>query len=286
VVLAWGSLQIFLLRKLPPDEISFFPMLSKSPFRGATFAASIYGGTLSYFNKNWAYFDANSALAQVGVTLGPDGYEVQRDDAYVWFADRGVNATYNKPEYFLAMTFQFWATYGFGAAYLMDDSAAQRPRAGDFPLVRAVREGRTSYLHPVEVARDPSPLDRWSIVRLDWNFPPFLRGLEGGEFVTLEAAPATDGTRVHVNYRYAHQEGVPEAGTRVTLFARSPCTGAVTVSPAPADTREFMLPRSFVGTVRAEVQPATATKVGPTYASLPLQIGSQAPCPERSTMSK
>jgi hypothetical protein len=286
VVLAWGSLQIFLLRKLPPNEISFFPMLSKSPFRGATFAASIYGGTLSYFNKNWAYFDANSALAQGGVTLGPDGYEVQRDDAYVWFADRGVNAAYNKPEYFLAMTFQFWATYGFGASYLMDDSAAQRPRAGDIPLVRAIREGRTSYLHPVEVARDPSPLDRWSIVRLDWNFPPFLRGLEGGEFVTLEAAPATDGTRIHVNYRYAHQEGVPEAGTRVTLFVRSPCTGALTVSPAPPGTREFMLPRSFAGTVRAEVQPATATKVGPTYASLPMQIGSQAPCPERSTMSK
>ena len=31
---------------------------------------------------------------------------------------------------------------------------------------------------PVEVARDPSPLDRWSIVRLDWDFPPFLRPIE------------------------------------------------------------------------------------------------------------
>jgi hypothetical protein len=142
VVVYWGSLQTLLLRKLPPDEISFFPILSAPPFRGATFAASIYGGTLSYFNKNWAYFDANSTLAQGHVTLGPDGYDVKRDDAYVWFADREVNAAYNKPEYFLAMTFQSWATYGFGAAYLMDDEATQRPRAGDIPLVRAVREGR------------------------------------------------------------------------------------------------------------------------------------------------
>jgi hypothetical protein len=157
VVVYWGSLQTFLVRKLPPDEISFFPILSTPPFRGSTFAASIYGGTLSYFNKNWAYYDANSALAEGGVTLGPDGYEVKRDDAYVWFADRSVNAAYNKPEYFLAMTFQFWATYGKGAAYLMDGEAVQRPRAGDIPLVRAIREGRTSYLQPVEVARVISP---------------------------------------------------------------------------------------------------------------------------------
>src|SRR5262249_20965827 len=245
-----------------------------------------YGGTLSYFNKNWAYYDANSSLAEGGVTLGPDGYQVNRDDAYVWFADRTANnAVYNKPEYFLAMTFQFHATTrGLGPAYLMDEESEQRLRAGDIPLVRAIREKRTSYLHPVEVARDPSPLDRWSIVRLDWDFPPFLRGLEGGEFVTVEASPAADGTRLRVDYRYAHQEGVPEAGTRVTLFAQSQCTGAV--SPVPVGAREFMLPRAFAGTVRAEVQPATATKLGPTYASRPLQIGGQAPCPQGSSMAR
>src|SRR5262249_24965673 len=173
-----------------------------------------------------------------------------------------------------------------GPGYLMDDENAPRPRAGDIPLIRAIREGRTSYLHPVEVARDPSPLDRWSIVRLDWDFPPFLSVLEGGEFVTLDASPDADGARLRVDYRYAHQEGVPEAGTRVTLVAQSPCTGALTVSPFPAGAREFTLPRAFAGTVRAEVQPATATKVGPTYASRPLRIGGQAPCPQGSSMAR
>jgi hypothetical protein len=290
VVVYWGSLQTFLVRKLPPGEISFFPILSTPPFRGSTFAASIYGGTLSYFNKNWAYYDANSALAEGGVTLGPDGYEVKRDDAYVWFADRSVNAAYNKPEYFLAMTFQFWATYGMGAAYLMDSEAVQRPHAGDIPLVRAIREGRTSYLHPVEVARDPSPFDRWSIVRLDWDFPPFLRQLESGEFVTLNASSNGDEIRVSFDYRYAHQEGLPEADTRVTLSVKSRCgpehDASVPLTPVIGGTREFRLPRSFAGTVRAEVQPATATKVGPAYASRPLQIGSPASCSEHSVMSK
>jgi hypothetical protein len=289
VVVAWGSLQTFLLRKLPPDEISFFPILSTPPFRGATFAATIYGGTLSYFNKNWAYYDANSALAEGGVTLGPDGYQVKRDDAYVWFADRTTNAAYDKPQYFLAMTFQFWATYGLGPAYLIDDNAVERRRAGDIPLVRAIREGRTSYVHPVEVARDPSPLDRWSIIRLDWDFPPFLRQLKNGEFVELDASSNGSGTRIRVDYHYAHQEGLREANTRVTLFAQPRCMGpeqSFNVPPLTANDREFILPASFAGTVRAEVQPATATKAGPIYGSRALTIGSQGNCQETSAVSK
>jgi hypothetical protein len=284
VVVYWASLQTLLLRKLPPSEISFFPILSTDPFRGSTFAASIYGGTTAYFNKNWAYFDADSALADGGVTLGPEGYRVNRDDAYVWFADRSVNPAYEKPEYFLAMTFLYHGLmHGRGPGYLMDDENAPRPRAGDLPLVRAIREGRTSYLHPVEVARDPSPLDRWSIIRLDWDYPPFLRVLEGGEFVTLDTSPTDDGVRIRVDYRYAQQESVPEAGTRIALFARSRCAGSppdvfTPVSPSADTPREFNLPRSFVGEVRAEVQPATATKTGPIYGSPSLEIGSADAC--------
>jgi hypothetical protein len=288
VVLYWSSLQAFLFRKLPPDEISFFPILSEPPFRGGTFAASIYGGTLAYFTKNWAYFDANSALAEGSVTLEPDGYQVKRDDTYLWFADRAVNAAYDKPQYFLAMTFQYHGlAQGRGLRHLTDDKDTRRPRIGDIPLIRAIREGRTSHLHPIEVARDPSPLDRWSIVRLDWDFPPFLRPLKASEFVALDVSSAENGTRIRIGYNYAHQEGVPEAGTRVTLFAQPRCVGSdqnVAVSPVVAGGHEFILPASFAGTVRAEVQPATATKVGPIYGSSPLQIGSS--CRESSAVSK
>ena len=220
--------------------------------------------------------------AQGHVKLGPDGYRVKRDNAYVWFADRAANAAYGKPEYFLTMTYR-----GLGLAYLTDGKAA-RPRAGDVPLIQAIREGRTAYLHPVEVARDPSPLDRWSIVRLDWDFPPFLRPLHAEEFVELHAASAgDDAIRVQIDYRYAHQDGTPEAGTRVTLFAQARCAASEQASSVPAASvvagaREFALPPAFSGTVRAEVQPATATKSGPIYASRPLQVGSREPCPDGS----
>jgi hypothetical protein len=290
VVLYWGSLQIFLLRKLPPDGIAFFPILSTQPFHGSTLAGSIYGGTSAYFNKKWAYFDADEALASGRVTLGPEGYRVNRDDAYVWFADRAVNPAYERPQYFLAMTFLYHGLmHGRGPGYLMDDEGAPTPRAGDIPLVRAVRERRTSYLHPVEVARDPSPLDRWSIIRLDWDYPPFLRQLENGEFVKLDASSNGSGTRVRVDYHYAHQEGLPEAGTRVTLFARPRCAGteqSFKLRPMETDGREFILPASFAGTLRAEVQPSTTTKLGPIYGSRALTIESPGTCQETSAVSK
>src|SRR5262249_5199419 len=269
----WGSLQTFLLRRLPPDEISFFPILAKPPFRDGTFSAFAYGGVVAYFTKNWAYPDGYSALAEGKVTLGPDGYTVKHESPYVWFADRAVNSAYDKPAFFMTMIYQT-----LSPAYLLNSEAFPRPRAGDVPLVRAIREGRTAYLHPVEVARDPSPLDRWSIMRLDWDFPPFLRPLQGGDFVKLDALPVVDRTQIGVDYRYAHQEGVPEAGTHVTLLTQSRCTGAVMVYPLPAGTRDFVLPRSFAGTVHAEVQPATATKGGPIYRSGPLTVGSPGAC--------
>jgi hypothetical protein len=277
VLVYWGALQTFLFRKLPPDTISFLPILSAPPFHGSPFAGLSYGATPAYFSGNWAYLD--TALAEGSVTLGPDGYHVKQDLTYAWFADRAVNPAYRKPEYFLAMIYQ-----ALGLAYLTDDKAVRRPRAGDVPLIRAVREGRTSYLHPIEVARDPSPLDRWSIVRLDWDFPPFLRPLEVGEFVGLDVATTENGARIRVDYRYAHQEGLPEAGTRVALFAWPRCAGSeqdasVPVSPLVAGAHDFVLPPSFVGRVRAEVEPATATKVGPIYTSHVLDIGSPDSCP-------
>src|SRR5262249_19323542 len=124
-----------------------------------------------------------------------------------------------------------------------------------------------------------------------WDFPPFLRSFDGDEFVTFDVSPAADGTRVHVNYRYAHQEGAPELHTRITLFAQPRCPGSeqtvpVPVSPIVVGGRDFMLSASFAGTVRAEVQPATASKVGPVYPSHTLQIGSRAGCPQRASTSK
>jgi hypothetical protein len=275
----WGSLQTFLFRKLPPDTISFFPTLSTPPFRDSTFVALAYGGAVAYFTKNWAYFDFNSALAEGTVTLGPDGYHVKLDKTYAWFADRATNSAYNKPEYFMTMTYQ-----SLGLGYLSNREVAPRPRVGDVPLIRAIREGHTSYLHPVEVAHDFSPLDRWSIVRLDWDFPPFLRPLEAGEFVALHVSSMGNGVRIHVDYRYAQQDSVPEANTRVALFAQPRCAGSeqtasVPVSPLAAGEHDFVLPLSFAGTVRAEVEPATATKVGPIYTSRVLDIGSPDSCP-------
>ena len=171
VLVYWGTLQTFLFRKLPPDTISFLPILSTPPFHGSTFTALSYGATPAYFSGNWAYLDADFAIGEGSVKLGPDGYEVKQNLTYAWFADRAVNPAYRKPEYFLTMTYK-----SLGLAYLTDEKIGRRPRAGDVPLIRAIREGRTSYLHPVEVARDPSPLDRWSIVRLDWDFPHINSG--------------------------------------------------------------------------------------------------------------
>jgi hypothetical protein len=271
MVIYWGNLQIFLFNRMPPDIIGFLPKLRDEPFRGKSFVALAHAGVISYFTGKWAYMDFYSTLAQGRVTQDADGFHLALSKTSAWFADRSSNPAYDRPEYFLTMTF-------LGAGYA-NDIASARSKAGDVPLVAMIREGRTRYLHPVEVARDPSPLDRWSIVRLDWDFPPFLRAPESGEPVTLDVRSTSDGIRVKVNYAYAHQEGKPEGETRVTVTAVGNCEESQRViTPVADQPHEFLLPAEFRGSLRAEVQPATATKVGPSYQSGLVQIGAAANC--------
>src|SRR5207247_10030724 len=79
-----------------------------------------------------------------------------------------------------------------------------------------------------------------------------------------------------VNYRYAHQEGLPEEETQVRLFSVEPKPLGTAGSEAAPQSRliaegirqrRFLLPRQFEGFLQATVSPATATKIGPQYAS-------------------
>jgi hypothetical protein len=156
MVLYWINLQGFYFRRTPPDTISFLTRLREEPFRGRSFIGLAHGGLVSYFTGQWAYFDFNSTVAGSAT-----GAPLTVDRTYAWFADRLQNRAYARPEYFIAMTY-------LGAGYATEMAAA-RPRVGDIPLIASIRRGSADRPRHIEVLRDPSGLDRWSIVRLDWD---------------------------------------------------------------------------------------------------------------------
>jgi hypothetical protein len=113
------------------------------------------------------------------------------------------------------------------------------------------------------------------IVKLDWEYPPYLRPLAGGkqqERVRIERSDGSQGSRIDVVYDYAHQEGKPEGGTIVRLYGVSG-EGPAQLLVEQTGVQEFHLPRDFAGNIRASVVPCCAEKQGEEYFSNVVRIG-------------
>ena len=150
-------------------------------------------------------------------------------------------------------------------------------------LVKQASSDTTTVLNHRIVDQDASPDNSWVVVKLDWDFPPYLEqdweppnSEQGGTPVRLMTRKASIGWEVVVDYRYKHQEDVPEGNTQVRLFGIERQVHEDTQSqetPEPRligegiRQRHFLLPRNFEGFLQATVAPATSTKIGPQYAS-------------------
>ena len=97
----WIGMQGVYLRLLPPDHYSFLKILSKPPYRGASFVVDTYAAPVAAFTGQWAYFDPE--ISSGIILLSSNGPFLHTDKSYLWLADRRVNADYEKPDYFLCM---------------------------------------------------------------------------------------------------------------------------------------------------------------------------------------
>jgi hypothetical protein len=204
------------------------------------------------------------------VTYGEDGYTVAHDDWYLWFADADSNAEYAKPEYFLCFL------------PLNLQVAANRLAVGRAPanwgcsqsgIVRLGRSAQTQFPKDRVVASDPSGLDDWAIVQLDWNYPPYLRSYPDTSSdvqVTGSVVSTPGGFAVRPEYDARQQEGVAQSPPELRLYSEGAnrCVIVDTTDPSA-----LVLPSDFSGPVRISVTPRTATVVGSEYFSKPIWVG-------------
>jgi hypothetical protein len=268
MALYWVRLQVLYVRAAPPDYYSFLRTLQSPPYRGASFLTNAYALPVAAATGQWAYKD--ELLAMGRGQLGSTGYLVERDlRGYLWLADKGTNAAYAKPDYLLIVR-QPQLTQLVGQL-APDVLPADRPTLAE-PFVSAKAP---HYLHPQVVAQDPSGRDRWLILKADWDYPPYLVPLaEGNPRRCVQLMVTTDSscTEVRVAYHYAHQQGNPECGTIVRLYAASPSGGHSLLAEQQGQSI-FRLPPSFAGNLEASVLPSTSTKRGPEFWSATCRVG-------------
>ncbi len=275
----WTDVQASYARLLPPDHGAFFNKLSAPPFRGHSFVSNSYAAPLAASTDDWAYVD--TAIGRGGITLTADGFAVHRDmRSYLWFADRDANAAYATPDFYGCFLQQSFLS---ATARERSERSGSPPAGGcsSFPLI--ARAGRPdAVLRNQLVARDAPERDYWAVLRLDFDYPPFVREIE------TELRPgAVGGRAVSYHADAAQQQGKPLLPPRAELVAVArdlSCNLAserVQVLAKSEDGSALPLPDGFTGTLAVRYTPRTATRDGYAVLSRPWRITetAAAPCP-------
>jgi hypothetical protein len=176
------------------------------------------------------------------------------------------------------MTYQ-----GLGLGYLTDDKA-RRPRAGDVPLIRAVRDVRP---------KSRATLRRWSAVNRSacWDFPPFLRSLEIGEFVGRDVSLTGNRTGSTLTTSTPIRKGAGSGHARrptCTMPMRRLRTKGFRVPPSPSGCNAGIRVAAVVrsnGTCRGAARHGNKGQVGQLQAVHSRSV-SQEPCPDASRVPK
>ena len=263
----WLNLQREFIQLLPPTHDAFLAQLSQPPFRGASFATNVNPAPIAAQTDQWAYTD--QTLGGGEVALGQDGYSVARDYSYLWLADAQTNPAYARPDYYLCVIPQNLDTVARRLAGL------QQGGCGQLGVVRLAGKD-VNFPHDSVVAQDPSGLDNWTIVRLDWNYPPYLvpSDASGSASPQTLVGANVQGDDAHwfvkPSYTSVQQTGEAQQPALLRLYMAGARTCLISSTDDPDG---FSLPASFSNLVILSVTPRTTGAVGQENFSAPFYVG-------------
>jgi hypothetical protein len=177
---SWLALQREYLRIVHPDNYYFIKRLAHAPYRGASFVVNTYAAPIAAQTHTWAYMDP--AFFAGTLQLTPEGFAVPTESTYLWLADRGTNPAYAKPDYALVIAPTDWDA----ALESYSDHVRGLPGPpGPFSVggfAHRASAAFSAFLHEQVVASDVlAGRDRFAVIRLDWDYPPFLQPLSAQE---------------------------------------------------------------------------------------------------------
>ena len=278
-VIYWAEVQASYIRLLPPDHDSVFRRLAEPPFRSHGLVSNSNAAPMTAFSGEWGYSDAE--VGRDRVTLTAEGYVLGHERrSHLWFADRDRNPAYAAPDFYVCFMPQNFASAAMRRV-AQQHGWATPGGCSAVPLVAdAGKPG--AVLHNEVVARDAPERDYWAVLRLDRDYPPYVR--------TLEATPRQDASgREVVPYRAeaAQQQGVPLLPPLAELVAAErdfSCKLApehLKVLTQSEDGSALQVPNGFTGTLAVRYTPRTATRSGRAVLSRPWRVTADGaePCP-------
>lgn len=188
LVLRWLQLQATWIEAAPPDSYKFLSLFDRAPFHGRSFVSTTYPAPMAARSGAWGYADPSQFSGLVRLT--DRGFETDRDLKYLWFADRDTNPAYLKPDYAVTII----QTPNIAVAVQLGRERANAapgtlPLAESLGLVQRAQPLAQAFLQNRLVYSDGQHV---SIVRLDWDYPPFLRPDLDGFLPQVRSLPLRD----------------------------------------------------------------------------------------------
>ena len=202
----WIAIQAADARTFPPRELAVINALQALLPGRPTIVSNTYSGPFSTVTGQWAFLDETFSSGQTA--FSPEtGYRYLFDKKYLWVADRD-NPQYERPDVFLCF---IPPTYWSEAIRLV--GARRGTLCSENRVVQYAEHPKAVWPRPTVIARDPGPRDTWAIVKLDWDFPPFL-----GKRPGVTAAISGGTMMLTVTYDYRQQDEKPEQSTDIEIW--------------------------------------------------------------------
>ncbi len=154
----WLYLQKTYIFEFPANHYQqLINTFKKETYHHQPFISNNYAAPYAYTNDAWGYLDpafGHSKLNKQGTN-----FNVQHDNTYLWFADVTSNKSYTKPSLYIC-----WLNYSF------DELGNNGAKCGEiFSLINAIRFNKGKDSGFIELERDMSGHDKWSIIKLSNN---------------------------------------------------------------------------------------------------------------------
>ena len=265
----WIAVQGADARLFPPNELAVLKALEALAPARPTIVSNTYSGPFSVVTGRWAYLDETFSSGRTAFSLGA-GYRYLFDRKYLWVADRD-NPAYGRPDIFVCF---IPPTYWSVAIRLV--GVNRYTRCSENRVIElAERPYKAVWPRHTLVARDPSGRDTWAIVRLDWDFPPYL-----GAKPRVEGVAAGESVSLTVRYDYRQQDGKPERQTETEIRPISRNGATCTLRGAPLAAAKAvggkaaftLTPSDFGKDLVALVRPQSETRTGAPFFSAPFRV--------------
>lgn len=272
VVLAawWVAIQTANARLFPANGLAVLSAVETLAPDRPRIIANSYTAPFAVMTGQWSYLDETFSSGRI-LFSPASGYRHSFDRKYLWFADRAENPEYARPDLFICVL-----TPTYFSAALQAVKPEKSIGCADNGIVQlAQRRADKVWPHHVISARDPSGRDAWAIVKLDWDFPPYLATepkispARSGDLITLTAS-----------YDFRQQDGKAEYQTGIEIWPVSRNGAFCSVQGTPLATERAKGGRIILALAQSDTgqdlialaRPQTATRIGGPFFTTPFRL--------------